>query len=83
MTEEIELTEKESKEYIKGFNAGYQLQKHSPQLIQKMLKNNMNADLAYQKGLEAGSKLCQKEEIQQKMSKVKIIKKELGNDLEM
>lgn len=55
--DEIEVAEL----YVKGFNDGYQMQKHHPALMEKMLKNRMHPELPYQEGLTDGSKQYQKE----------------------
>lgn len=71
-----ENTETENDElYIKGFNAGYQMQKLNPKLMDEMLKNRMHPELPYQQGLTAGS-LHRKqemylEELQEKIEKNK------------
>ena len=54
--EDIELIKK-------GFNAGYLLQKHDPELAQKLLEGLKGQDLPYAQGYAAGIKEYNRERI--------------------
>lgn len=47
--------EDQEKQYIKGFNAGYLLSKHEPELLKKIL-NSPASDKEYCEGLHSGKK---------------------------
>jgi len=63
MEEELEV----SQEYLKGFNDGYQLRKHEPELLDKILKSTSTATNERIKAMEAGSRQAQKEKIIEQM----------------
>ena len=49
----------------KGFNAGYLLQKHDPELAQKLLKGLKDKDIPYAQGYKAGIKEYTREQIKE------------------
>ena len=49
--------------YIKGFNAGYLMQKHDPELYQK-IHNNLSGKSAFTQGVKDGSSQFTKELIE-------------------
>lgn len=51
----------DEKEYIKGFNSGYLLSKHDPELLEKILKTPN--DSGYLKGMETGKKQHDREKL--------------------
>jgi hypothetical protein len=53
--------EKNEQEYIKGFNSGFLLSKHEPELLTKLLKGD-NAH-EYIRGLHAGKKQHDREKL--------------------
>tara|TARA_R110002020_G_scaffold304454_1_gene520195 strand:- start:424 stop:660 length:237 start_codon:yes stop_codon:yes gene_type:complete len=52
--------EKISEKYVKGFNDGYIISKHEPELMEKLLESEI-PDQEYKKALEAGERQNQKE----------------------
>lgn len=58
MTEkdEIELNEQDEKLYIKGFNAGYVMEKENPTLLKQLIADKQNENDLFVKGMDAGSK---------------------------
>lgn len=81
MSDIVEKKEVEDAElYIKGFNAGYLMQKHSPKVMEEMLKNRSHPQLPYQQGLTAGSLQYKQElyleELKEKIEKSKAKGKE-------
>jgi len=62
MEEELHVSE----EYLKGFNDGYQLRKHEPELLDKLLKGQKSTNERL-KAMEAGSRQAQKEQIIEQM----------------
>lgn len=71
MEEELEV----SQEYLKGFNDGYQLRKHEPELLDKLLKSTKSTNERL-KAMEAGSRQAQKEQIIEQMKEKKAKAKE-------
>lgn len=55
-----------SQTYLKGFNNGYQLAKHEPELLDTLLKAKSQGS-EYLKALEAGKRQHQKEIIMEQM----------------
>lgn len=53
--------EKNQQDYIKGFNSGYLLSKHEPDLLAKLLKGD-NAN-EYIQGMQAGKKQHDREKL--------------------
>ena len=49
----------------KGFNAGYLLQKHDPELAQKLLQDLKDTDIPYSQGYKAGIKEYTREQIKE------------------
>ena len=47
----------------KGFNAGYLLQKHDPELADKLLRGLRNQDIPYAQGYKAGIKEYRREQL--------------------
>jgi hypothetical protein len=64
-----QLEQEPSQQFIKGFNAGYQLSKYESQLLDKILKSN-NEQNEFVNALNLGSKQYQKEKFIQKHSKI-------------
>ncbi len=64
-----------SPEYIKFFNAGYQMQKHEPQLLDKILKgtDRKNGSL---KAIEAGRQQAEREKIIEYQQQIKARRQE-------
>jgi hypothetical protein len=54
--------ENASSEYLKGFNGGYQMAQHEPELLDRILKSN-NGDKEYFKALAAGKRQHELEKI--------------------
>lgn len=52
--------EKISEKYVKGFNDGYIISKHEPELMEKLLESEI-PDQEYKKALEAGERQNRKE----------------------
>ena len=69
MSEEKELTEKEADEYVRGFNAGYQLQKHNPKLMKDLQLDKKFPELIYNQGMVEGAVHRQKEQYLEEMQK--------------
>lgn len=71
--------EKQDESYVKGFNAGYLLSKHDPDLLKYILKSTSN-DSSYFHALAMGKKEHDKEILlgQLKESQQKIRDKERG-----
>lgn len=61
------MTEKE-KQYAKGFNDGYQLSKHEPDLLNKLMKS-ATATNDYIQGLQQGKKQHEREKLLEQMQK--------------
>ena len=57
--------EKQELDFIKGFNNGYLLAKHEPELVNKLIKNPAN-DNEYMKGLAFGHEEYEMEKNQNK-----------------
>lgn len=52
---------KESEIFIKGFNQGYELEGHDPEIAQTVREGFKNVDHPYVRGFEFGTKEFQKE----------------------
>ncbi len=59
-----------SPEYIKYFNAGYQMQKHEPQLLDKVLRGS-ERDNTTLKAMEAGQMQAEREKIMEHQKQIK------------
>lgn len=68
----------ENEKYIKGFNHGYYLIKHNPELLKSILQSK--SDNEYFKGLNDGSKVIEKEKIKTRLQELK--KKNISKDIE-
>lgn len=51
----------EQKEFVKGFNQGYILEKHSPEMLKQILADQGNSKLPLIEGIKSGAKERQKE----------------------
>jgi hypothetical protein len=51
-----EFTPEQEKLFAKGFNAGYELQKDNPQLLDKLTSDTANKNKTFFLGLEEGRK---------------------------
>lgn len=69
MAEDIELTEKEAEQYVRGFNAGYQLQKHNPKLMKDLQLDKKFPELIYNQGMIEGAVHRQKEQYLEELQK--------------
>lgn len=67
-----------NEKYIKGFNHGYYLKKHKPELLKSILQSKSEND--YFKGLNDGSKVLEKERIKNRLQELK--KKNISKDIE-
>jgi hypothetical protein len=56
-----EMNEQEEKLFIKGFNAGYVIEKENPKLLKQLTAEKQNENNPYVKGIVAGSKEQQRE----------------------
>lgn len=74
--------EKTSPAYLKGFNQGYILAKHEPELLDKLLKSG-NDDKEFIRAMHAGSRQHQKERLieQMKQTQQKDKSKNKGRDI--
>lgn len=59
--EEKEYSPEEEKKYVKGFNEGYQLREHEPNLLNTLLKGIVSDNSIRLQGIKAGSKQREKE----------------------
>lgn len=57
----------ESKEITEGFNAGYLIEKHRPELAQQLTKNLEGVELPFIEGFVAGSQEYAKERTRSKI----------------
>ena len=58
-----EKTTPEQLLFIKGFNQGYLLEKHSPELLKQVLADQGDSKLPMIQGLKSGAKEFQKEKV--------------------
>lgn len=56
-----EMNEQDEKLYIKGFNAGYVMEKENPKLLKKLTAEKQNESNPFVKGITDGSKEQQRE----------------------
>jgi hypothetical protein len=54
------------KQFIKGFNVGYQLSKHDPELLEKLTKNKAD-NSEYMRALQLGAKQHDAEKLLQQI----------------
>jgi hypothetical protein len=59
----MDYTEKEERDFVKGFNSGYLLEKHEEELTKTILDGLQNTSLLFTIGLKAGSKEYQNERL--------------------
>lgn len=71
--------DKKEQTYIKGFNNGYLLNKHEPELLAKLLRGDKSHE--YIKGLEAGKRQFEKEKLVEQLRSLQEKSKE--NDREI
>ncbi|MEO1262980.1 MAG: hypothetical protein AAFZ15_29500 [Bacteroidota bacterium] len=68
----------EEKKFLKGFNAGYQLAKHSPELSNKLKKGIQKSENPYVSGFFAGTHEFNKEIIKEQLKgKIKKARKSI------
>lgn len=67
-----------NEKYIKGFNDGYLLKEHNPDLLKSILQSKSDND--YFKGLSDGSKVLKKEKIKTRLQELK--KNTIPKDIE-
>lgn len=72
--------ENTEKEFIKGFNTGYQLSKHDPDLLKQLTKSEAN-NSDYFKALALGAKQHDREKLLDQLKQSS--KKNKGKDLDM
>lgn len=63
----------QEKNYTDGFNAGYKLNKYNPELFER-LKDSLNADVDYDKGLLEGAAQASLEKEKQRMAELDQLK---------
>jgi hypothetical protein len=71
------------KSYIKGFNAGYLLNQHEPELMKQILATPQDKNNDYFSGLQDGKKQHDKEKILAQMKQVQQKGKDKGKEREM
>lgn len=59
----------DEKEYLKGFNRGYELQKHSPELTEKLKKAVKGSEREIDQGFLSGAKEYELERLEKHSSK--------------
>jgi hypothetical protein len=68
--------------YTKGFNAGYKLQKYSPELFE-MLKDSLGQENEYNRGLKEGAAQADKEKEQQRMQELESIQNDQSKEQDL
>lgn len=58
----------EEQQFIKGFNAGYQLSKHEPELLERILKSPTE-DVEYLHAMRLGKKQHDREKLLEQLKK--------------
>ncbi len=67
-----------SEKYTKGFNHGYYLKKHNPDLLKSILQSNSDND--YYKGLSDASRTLEKSKVKKRLSELN--KNNISRDIE-
>ena len=69
----------EDKLFTKGFNAGYLLSKHEPELLDRVLKSP-NEEFFYLGGMKAGKQQHQKEQFIERLNQTQQKSKDKGKE---
>lgn len=75
----------EEQQYIRGFNHGYMLTKHLPDLVAKLVKNLRNTTSEYISGFFSGKEEWELEHSREQLTQLRQIRgkgKEQGHDLD-
>lgn len=60
-----------SKEFLKGFNNGYQLSKHEPELLNKLLQTQQTGNTDYTRAMQQGKEQHQRETLMAEMKAIR------------
>lgn len=69
-----------TKEYLKGFNSGYLLSKHEPELLNTLIRSLNNTDSEYARALQAGKKQHDRELLLQQIRQSQELNRSKGKE---